>query len=429
MALYLGKDKIAGFSTDSRIGDTLPVGAIIDYDGTEVPANWELVENSESGAGTVFISMFDAEEEVYDKMFSAVEPFDDEVNGLNARLIKHVIYEYSEYGDLRYHHAMNSYGEFDDNGNMIAVTMNFYFINGNQEFIQEIRAYTDDNGNKTYEHGEGWMQYIREPADYLTSTDATIALSANQGRVLNEKIEEIKNQPELIEFLLSVENDSNHTYHRCVAEKGMTFEQWIASSYYDSSYDLSFDNNQLVSTNLWTYYSITDNYSATSYTLATDVIFPYGVYNGRSLCCFEAGTQVLISLDGETKNIEDIQAGDQIVSYDLTTGKFNLATVNKLIINNMVTDVAEIILENNDKVRMNAYHPILTTNGYHSLTNHEGFATLTIDDVIITRSGNFKVKEIIRYTQEPEEMYNLNINDENHNYIANNIVVHNASCR
>lgn len=58
MALYLGKDKIAGFSTDSKIGDTLPVGAIIDYDGEEVPANWELVEDNEtdnSGAITFTI--------------------------------------------------------------------------------------------------------------------------------------------------------------------------------------------------------------------------------------------------------------------------------------------------------------------------------------------------------------------------------------
>lgn len=56
MALYLGRDKIAGFSTDSRIGDTLPVGAIIDYDGEEVPANWELVEEEEIKNYGVFSS-------------------------------------------------------------------------------------------------------------------------------------------------------------------------------------------------------------------------------------------------------------------------------------------------------------------------------------------------------------------------------------
>lgn len=252
MALYLGKDKIAGFSTDSRIGDTLPVGAIIDYDGTEVPANWELVEDSESGAGTVFISMFDTEEEVYDKMFSAVEPFDDGVNGLNARLIKHVIYEYSEYGDLRYHHAMNSYGEFDDNGNMIAVTMNFYFINGNQEFIQEIRAYTDDNDNKTYEHGEGWMQYIREPADYLTSTDATIALSANQGRVLNDLIAELTARVAALEelhvlptFIFDGDDYGTLTFS---FEEGMTWGDFVASEYNTDDF-FEVDGNMIKITN------------------------------------------------------------------------------------------------------------------------------------------------------------------------------------
>lgn len=279
MALYLGKDKIAGFSTDSRIGDTLPVGAIIDYDGTEVPANWELVENSENGAGTVFISMFDAEEEVYDKMFSAVEPFDDEVNGLNARLIKHVIYEYSEYGDLRYHHAMNSYGEFDDNGNMIAVTMDFYFINGNQEFIEEIRAYTDDNGNKTYEHGEGWMQYIREPADYLTSTDATIALSANQGRVLNEKIEAIPSQE--ITFTIS---GVSYT-----ALRGMTWIEWVTTDYNAGTFSTSggqiyknntSDTQRVVLVNDTDYVSFTDD----RFVLARDTIinnYSYDIFNEK----------------------------------------------------------------------------------------------------------------------------------------------------
>lgn len=266
--------------------------------------------------------------------------------------------------------------------------------------------------------------------DNVSSTSTTSALSANQGKILNEKIEEIKNQPELIEFLLSVTDQGNNKFHKCTAEKGMTFGEWIASSYYDSSCNLSFyEGQQLVSTNLWTYYSIINKNSIDSYVFAADVIFPYGVYTGRSCCCFEAGTKVLMSLEGETKNIEDIQPGDQVISYDLETGKFYLTEVNKLITNNMVTDVAEIILENDDKVRMNAYHPILTTNGYHSLTNHEGFETLVTDDIIITKNGNFKIKEIIRYTQEPEEMYNLNINDKNHNYVANNMVVHNAGCK
>lgn len=48
MALYLGKDKIA--SNGTITGDTLPVGTIVEYDGTEVPANWELFEGEE-GAG------------------------------------------------------------------------------------------------------------------------------------------------------------------------------------------------------------------------------------------------------------------------------------------------------------------------------------------------------------------------------------------
>lgn len=49
MALYLGKDKIA--SSGTIAGDTLPIGTVVEYDGTEVPANWELFEDEENGAG------------------------------------------------------------------------------------------------------------------------------------------------------------------------------------------------------------------------------------------------------------------------------------------------------------------------------------------------------------------------------------------
>lgn len=194
MALYLGKDKIAGFSTDSRIGDTLPVGAIIDYDGTEVPANWELVEGAEN-TGVVIIKLFDTDEEEYDKMFSSVEAYYEEVNEWNAHLITNVIYEDNDYGDYEYYQAAGSYGEFDNENNLVAVTLYYTRIDGNGNRLTGFsrRAYLNE-GVKTIEEGDSWSFYLRNPIDSLDSTYTDQSLSANQGRILNNKIAVLESQ-------------------------------------------------------------------------------------------------------------------------------------------------------------------------------------------------------------------------------------------
>ena len=93
-------------------------------------------------------------------------------------------------------------------------------------------------------------------------------------------------------------------------------------------------------------------------------------------CCFQKGSQILISLDGITKNIEDLKENDQVVIYNESQKQFNLSTVKKTIINQKVVDQAKVILENNDYVVMNAYHPLLTIDGYHSITNYKNLPTL-----------------------------------------------------
>ena len=114
---------------------------------------------------------------------------------------------------------------------------------------------------------------------------------------------------------------------------------------------------------------------------------PYGlknlnIYMLYSDCCFAPGTQILISLDGKTKNIESLQKGDEIVAYNIKTKENYLATVKKLIINRNTTDIAEITFENGTQLKMNAYHPIYTKNGFHSLTNHNNYDTLVIGDEV-----------------------------------------------
>lgn len=148
----------------------------------------------------------------------------------------------------------------------------------------------------------------------------------------------------------------------------------------------------------------------------------------ENVCCFIKGSQVRITLDGVTKNIEDLKAGEQIVVYNEDEKKFELSTVSDTPRNNNVTDKATIVLENCITIEMNAYHPLLTTKGYHSLTEHEGLPLLTDKDILVTINGEIKIKQIVRETIEPITMYNLSVNGEHHNYVVNSVVAHNANC-
>lgn len=148
----------------------------------------------------------------------------------------------------------------------------------------------------------------------------------------------------------------------------------------------------------------------------------------ENVCCFIKGSQVRITLDGVTKNIEDLKVGEQIVIYNEDEKRFELSTVSDTPRNNNVTDKAIIVLENGITIEMNAYHPLLTTKGYHSLTEHEGLPLLTDKDILVTINGEIKIKQIVRETIEPITMYNLSVNGEHHNYVVNSVVAHNANC-
>ena len=148
----------------------------------------------------------------------------------------------------------------------------------------------------------------------------------------------------------------------------------------------------------------------------------------ENVCCFIKGSQVRISLDGVTKNIEDLKVGEQIVIYNEDEKRFELSTVSDTPRNNNVTDKATIVLENGITIEMNAYHPLLTTKGYHSLTGYEGLPLLTDKDILVTINGEIGIKQIVRETIEPITMYNLSVNGEHHNYVVNSVVAHNANC-
>lgn len=218
--------------------------------------------------------------------------------------------------------------------------------------------------------------------------------------------------------------------HNVLSEKGMTWEEHINSIYNGIG-----NNNTLFLQSNMVYNG------PKSYLLyqgnpvyKTDYIMENGLYTQVSTCCFIGGSQVQIDLNGSTKNIEDIKAGDNIVSYNKQNNTYYNARCTKPIINNCTTDIAEVRFDNGVTLVMNAYHPILCVDGFHSITNYDGYKTLSIGDKAICTDGSTKVIDINRYTSEPIVTYSLAVSDydelvdddTNDTYIVEGIVVHNA---
>lgn len=168
----------------------------------------------------------------------------------------------------------------------------------------------------------------------------------------------------------------------------------------------------------------------------SDEIIAGAVY-GCAICCFDAGTQILMS-DNTYKNIEDIAIGDMVLSYNEETGEFEEDTVTSTLVKHNSDDLVYIVLSDGTKIGMRAYHPLLTTEGWKSLrpalaetiSDVKGEVTLLgIGDTLVGINGNVTVSEIISREDIPDyNTYNLSVKN-NHNYVANGVVAHNAACK
>lgn len=161
-----------------------------------------------------------------------------------------------------------------------------------------------------------------------------------------------------------------------------------------------------------------------------------GTFDIMDDCCFLKGTKIKMA-DYSEKNIEDIQKGDMVLSYNIFTNEFYPSIVKHLIINMNTINLAEVRLNNGIELLMNAYHPILTNNGFHSLTNYNNYDTLIIGDLVKTINGYESIINIEQFTATiPIISYNLDTvdinenedDDKNDTFIANGVVVHNTSC-
>lgn len=294
--------------------------------------------------------------------------------------------------------------------------------------VFEGSEYIDQSGNKR----TGTFTIEEE----LTVQDDLIAQIQSAVDNLPEAGSGGSGEPEMINFTIEFGDSYIPTICQCQAEQGMSIGSWICSNY--NSIPLIYGN---------TGYQIYDNKIMFIFTISTpyltyqnnsvsifETIIPNAVYKATyAFCCFVAGTQVLVSLNGKTKPIEEIKIGDDIVSYNVETNENYMAKVKRTIIKEQTTDIAEITFANGTILTMNAYHPLYTNNGWHSITNYNNYETLIVGDKVKTIDDWTEIININRYTSEPVITYNLDVIDIdekldseiNDSFYANGIVVHN----
>lgn len=170
--------------------------------------------------------------------------------------------------------------------------------------------------------------------------------------------------------------------------------------------------------------------------MLTDTIIDQQLYRLNYECCFFPRTKITLDFNGATKNIEDIQEGDYVLSYNVNLNKNYISCVHKKIIHRHTTDKAILTCENGTILNMRPYHPLYTNEGWKSLTEYKNFPLLKIRDELKTINGYTKLINVSYETVSPIDTYTLSVvdldeiydNDENDNYYANGICAHNKAC-
>ncbi len=151
--------------------------------------------------------------------------------------------------------------------------------------------------------------------------------------------------------------------------------------------------------------------------------------------CFVKGTKVTLA-DGSTKNIEDIVPGDVVCTFDLKNNEVKNNIVNA-VYSKKVNKIIEYKFDNGETIRCTPDHPIyvdgkgwasfdsLLSNGLYSLESSVN--SIEVGDSVKLLNGESKILSISSIDEEVI-VYNLQDIEGNHNFFANNILVHNRFC-
>lgn len=141
--------------------------------------------------------------------------------------------------------------------------------------------------------------------------------------------------------------------------------------------------------------------------------------------CVSPESNIIINLNGDTKQAKDIRKNDTIVYHDFETNTEKEGKVDNIFIHKKAYSFVKYYFADNTYLDVTDYHPIYTNNGWKSYTNRNGYAKPLIGDSVKTLNGFKELIKIEPYIGE-DDYYDFVIIDGDkqiNNYYANNVLV------
>ena len=136
--------------------------------------------------------------------------------------------------------------------------------------------------------------------------------------------------------------------------------------------------------------------------------------------CFPAGTVITLS-NGDTKNIEDVVSGDELLSWNEKTGEGEPATVGS-VKSSQVDKVIKVTLEGDEIISTPLHRLYVAGKGWTVAQD------LTEGDKLVSKDNNEVEVKGIEVQEGEVTVYRLDDVADNYNFYANGYLVHNWKC-
>lgn len=132
--------------------------------------------------------------------------------------------------------------------------------------------------------------------------------------------------------------------------------------------------------------------------------------------CFMPDTKVLME-NGKTKQIQEIKVKDIVVSYNLVGNVATKNSVESIIVKTYIDGYLEI----NNLLKITLNHKVWVNN-----TDWIEARDVKVGDTFLNSNGENIQVETIQHVKGTYTVYNLHLNGTEHNFFAENILVHNG---
>jgi uncharacterized protein YuzE len=147
--------------------------------------------------------------------------------------------------------------------------------------------------------------------------------------------------------------------------------------------------------------------------------------------CFPAGTKILMG-DKSYKNIEDVEVGDFVISYDEESGE-NVVDLVVDLESPIREHMCGIVFEKGFELKLTNEHPVYTRESWKSIEPEETekensdliVKKLNVEDEVLFENSEYGKIVSIDCWKENVQTYNLKSIRENNNFYADGVLAHN----